>query len=72
MGGVDWIRASCFGFLVPKIEEISIDRTRAISMTESKDLKGGIEVGLALPKSKMDAFGTFFIEGLKLFCSPFN
>jgi hypothetical protein len=62
-----------FGWGKPtKIEEISIDRTRAISMTESKDLKGGIEVGLALPKSKMDAFGTFFIEGLKLFCSPFN
>ncbi|XP_062175188.1 anthocyanin 5-aromatic acyltransferase-like [Alnus glutinosa] len=62
-----------FGWGKPtKIEEISIDRTRAISMTESKDLKGGIEVGLALPKSKMDAFGTFFIEGLKLFCNPFN
>ena len=39
-----------FGWGRPKrIEEISIDTTRAISLTESRDLEGGIEVGLALP-----------------------
>lgn len=48
-----------------KIEDISIDRMRAISLTESRDAEGGIEVGLTLPKAKMDAFATFFNEGLK-------
>uniref|UniRef100_A0A2N9ILP5 Anthocyanin 5-aromatic acyltransferase n=1 Tax=Fagus sylvatica TaxID=28930 RepID=A0A2N9ILP5_FAGSY len=50
-----------------KIEEISIDCMRAISLTESRDVEGGIEVGLALPKTKMDAFTTFFTHGLKAF-----
>lgn len=48
-----------------KIEEISIDCMRAISLTESRDVEGGIEVGLALPKTKMDAFSSFFYQGLK-------
>ncbi|KAB1224729.1 Anthocyanin 5-aromatic acyltransferase [Morella rubra] len=48
-----------------KIEDISIDRMRAISLTESRDAEGGIEVGLTLPKAKMDAFSKFFDEGLK-------
>uniref|UniRef100_A0A2N9IJ83 Anthocyanin acyltransferase n=1 Tax=Fagus sylvatica TaxID=28930 RepID=A0A2N9IJ83_FAGSY len=55
-----------FGWGRPKkIEEISIDTMRAISLTESRDLEGGIEVGLVLPKSKMDAFVIFYNEGLK-------
>ncbi|KAM3686204.1 hypothetical protein ACJW31_11G180000 [Castanea mollissima] len=55
-----------FGWGRPKkIEEISIDTTRAISLTESRDLEGGIEVGLALPKPEMDAFVTLYTEGLK-------
>ena len=52
-----------------KIEEISFDTTRAISLTESRDLEGGIEVGLALPKPEMDAFVTLFTEGLKALAS---
>lgn len=48
-----------------KIEEISIDCMRAISLTESRDVEGGIEVGLALPKTKMDAFSSLFNGGLK-------
>ena len=48
-----------------KIEEISIDCTRAISLTESRDVEGGIEVGLAQPKTKMHAFSSLFNEGLK-------
>ncbi|KAK7859498.1 malonyl-coenzyme:anthocyanin 5-o-glucoside-6'''-o-malonyltransferase [Quercus suber] len=52
-----------FGWGRPKkIEEISIDTTRAISLTESRDLEGGIEVGLALPKPEMDAFVTLYTE----------
>ncbi|ESR52228.1 hypothetical protein CICLE_v10033423mg, partial [Citrus x clementina] len=54
-----------FGWGKPKkIEEISIDKMRAISFTESRDVKGGIEVGLALTKAKMDAFTMFFSESL--------
>ncbi|XVF22972.1 hypothetical protein REPUB_Repub12eG0217100 [Reevesia pubescens] len=55
-----------FGWGRPtKIEEISIDRWGAISLTESRDEKGGIEVGLALPKPKMDAFTSLFAQALK-------
>lgn len=54
-----------FGWGRPKkIEEIAIDRTRAISLTESRQVKGGIEVGLVLEKPQMDAFTSFFIKGL--------
>ncbi|OMO95660.1 Transferase [Corchorus olitorius] len=53
-----------FGWGRPnKIEEISIDNyANAISFTESRQVKGGIEVGLALPKAKMDAFTSFFTQ----------
>ncbi|XVF22971.1 hypothetical protein REPUB_Repub12eG0217000 [Reevesia pubescens] len=55
-----------FGWGRPqKIEEISIDNDNAISLTQSRDMKGGIEVGLALPKAKMDAFASFFTQGLR-------
>lgn len=54
-----------FGWGRPKkIEEIGIDRTKAMSLTESRKVKGGIEVGLVLEKTQMDAFTTFFIKGL--------
>lgn len=43
-----------------KIEEISIDSMRAISLTESRDMEGGIEIGLTLPKPNMDAFNSRF------------
>ncbi|XP_057472377.1 coumaroyl-CoA:anthocyanidin 3-O-glucoside-6''-O-coumaroyltransferase 2-like [Actinidia eriantha] len=54
-----------FGWGKPKkIEEICIDKTNEVSLTESIDVEGGIEVGLVLPKSKMDAFRSLFNEGL--------
>ncbi|KAK9913119.1 hypothetical protein M0R45_036943 [Rubus argutus] len=37
---------------------------KAIALTESRDVSGGIEVGVVLPKPQMDYFTTFFIEGL--------
>lgn len=56
-----------FGWGRPKkIEDASIDGMRAISLTESRDLKGGIEVGLVLPKATMGAFSSIFTQGLKL------
>ncbi|KAM2482023.1 hypothetical protein COP2_040811 [Malus domestica] len=54
-----------FGWGRPgKIEEIGIDGVTGISLSESRDMSGGIEVGLVLPKPRMDAFTTLIIEGL--------
>ncbi|KAK9913118.1 hypothetical protein M0R45_036943 [Rubus argutus] len=54
-----------FGLGRPKkIEDIEIDGMKAIALTESRDVSGGIEVGVVLPKPQMDYFTTFFIEGL--------
>ena len=56
-----------FGWGRPmKIEDISIDKSRAISLHESRDVKGGIEVGIVLPKPTMDAFASLFKAGLKV------
>ncbi|XP_057436112.1 phenolic glucoside malonyltransferase 1-like [Lotus japonicus] len=54
-----------FGWGRPKKVEItSIDRNLTIGMAESKDGKGGVEVGLVLDKHVMGLFGTFFLAGL--------
>ncbi|WJX75331.1 hypothetical protein P8452_58872 [Trifolium repens] len=54
-----------FGFGRPeKVEITSIDRGLTIGLTESKDLKGGVEVGLVLNKHVMDLFHTIFHEGI--------
>ncbi|XP_057796559.1 coumaroyl-CoA:anthocyanidin 3-O-glucoside-6''-O-coumaroyltransferase 2-like [Salvia miltiorrhiza] len=51
-----------FGWGRPeKFEEVSIG-TGAISLSESREVIGGIEVGVALPRLKMDAFSTLFNE----------
>lgn len=56
-----------FGWGRPrKIEDISIDKSRAISLHESRDGIGGIEVGVVLPKPQMDAFTSLFTAGLKV------
>lgn len=55
-----------FGWGKPKkIEEIEIDSTKAISLVESRDVKGGMEIGLVLPKAQMDAFTIIFKQGLE-------
>lgn len=54
-----------FGWGTPiKIEEISIDVMRGISLMESRDMKGGIEIGLTQPNSFMDTFSSHFFQGL--------
>jgi len=54
-----------FGFGRPsKVEITSIDRGLTIGLTESKDLKGGVEFGLVLEKHVMDLFQAIFREGL--------
>ncbi|XP_039133199.1 malonyl-coenzyme A:anthocyanin 3-O-glucoside-6''-O-malonyltransferase-like [Dioscorea cayenensis subsp. rotundata] len=46
-----------------KVEIVSIERTGAVSLTESRDGEGGIEAGLALPRSEMEEFVTCFFNG---------
>lgn len=56
---------SDFGWGRPaKVEITSIDRGLTIGLAESKDEKGGVEVGLALNKHAMDLFQAIFYEGL--------
>ncbi|KAG6420441.1 hypothetical protein SASPL_116968 [Salvia splendens] len=50
-----------FGWGKPlKFEEVSIDNHNAISLSQSREVIGGIEIGVALPPLQMDAFTTFF------------
>eukprot|EP00268_Persea_americana_P054803 TRINITY_DN6314_c3_g1_i1.p1 TRINITY_DN6314_c3_g1~~TRINITY_DN6314_c3_g1_i1.p1 ORF type:complete len:115 (-),score=25.25 TRINITY_DN6314_c3_g1_i1:241-537(-) len=54
-----------FGWGRPrKVEIVSIEGTGAISLAESRNGDGGIEVGLALLKPEMDRFASAFEEGL--------
>ncbi|KAL8506690.1 hypothetical protein ACS0TY_017549 [Phlomoides rotata] len=51
---------------VRKVETLSIDGERyAMSLCKCRDVEGGLEVGLSLPKVNMDAFAAYFSEGLK-------
>ncbi|XP_073303713.1 coumaroyl-CoA:anthocyanidin 3-O-glucoside-6''-O-coumaroyltransferase 2-like [Primulina huaijiensis] len=55
-----------FGWGRPiKIEEVSIDETRSISLCESREMSGGVEIGVCLPKPKLELFWTLFNQGLK-------
>ncbi|XP_073147126.1 malonyl-coenzyme:anthocyanin 5-O-glucoside-6'''-O-malonyltransferase-like [Henckelia pumila] len=52
-----------FGWGNPKKQEaVSIDGGPSMSLSRSRDHEGGLEIGLSLPKVKMDAFATFFHE----------
>ncbi|CAN0916584.1 Malonyl-CoA:anthocyanidin 5-O-glucoside-6''-O-malonyltransferase [Linum grandiflorum] len=54
-----------FGFGRPvKVEVTSIDRTSAISMAESGDGSGGVEIGVVLLRHEMDKFASSFFDGL--------
>ncbi|KAM5552432.1 hypothetical protein ABKV19_026995 [Rosa sericea] len=53
-----------FGWGRPKkVEVVSIDRTGAISVSDSKNGGGGIEIGVVLKKDCMEAFASLFAEG---------
>ncbi|KAK6919494.1 hypothetical protein RJ641_015398 [Dillenia turbinata] len=55
-----------FGWGKPKkTEVISIDFAGAVFLSDSRDAKGGVEVGLCFPKIEMDAFAMIFADGLK-------
>ncbi|KAK8470026.1 hypothetical protein PHAVU_004G040101 [Phaseolus vulgaris] len=54
-----------FGWGRPKkMDIISTDKTRAFSLSESRDISGGIEIGLVLSKAEMEDFSTLFVQGL--------
>ncbi|XXG87566.1 hypothetical protein AAC387_Pa11g2222 [Persea americana] len=55
-----------FGWGRPrKTEVVSIDRTEGVYIGDSRDEEGGIEFGLVMPRSELDAFASYFVEGLK-------
>ncbi|XP_078166350.1 phenolic glucoside malonyltransferase 2-like [Carex rostrata] len=56
-----------FGFGRPtKVEIISATKAGAMSVAESRDEEGGVEIGIAFPKDEMDCFRKCFSNGLKL------
>ena len=55
-----------FGWGRPrKVEMISIDRSGAICLSDSRDGGGGIEIGLVLKKQEMNVFASLFSRGLE-------
>ncbi|XP_022140678.1 coumaroyl-CoA:anthocyanidin 3-O-glucoside-6''-O-coumaroyltransferase 2-like [Momordica charantia] len=59
-----------FGWGKPQKSEIlNVDSSRLVCLQESRDGKGGIEVGLGLTKTRMDRFVAMWDANLKLFCS---
>ncbi|KAF3321449.1 malonyl-coenzyme A:anthocyanin 3-O-glucoside-6''-O-malonyltransferase [Carex littledalei] len=49
-----------------KVEIISLTKKGVMSMEESRDEQGGIEIGIGFPKDEMDCFKKCFSDGLKL------
>ncbi|KAL7128893.1 hypothetical protein ABFS83_13G024800 [Erythranthe nasuta] len=48
-----------------KLEVVSIDGEKySISLCKSNDSEGGLEIGLSLPKERMEAFAAIFADGL--------
>ncbi|KAF3444872.1 hypothetical protein FNV43_RR14565 [Rhamnella rubrinervis] len=55
-----------FGWGTPrKVEITSIDRTGAISVADSPNGNGGVELGLVLKTQEMEAFASLFAKGLE-------
>ncbi|KAG5553438.1 hypothetical protein RHGRI_011353 [Rhododendron griersonianum] len=55
-----------FGWGRPKkVEIVSIEKSGAISLSDSKDGNGGVEIGVALNKHEAEAFASLFASGLK-------
>jgi hypothetical protein len=55
-----------FGWGRPrKVEMISIAKTGAICLSDSRDGAGGIQVGLFLKKHEMEVFASMFSSGLE-------
>uniref|UniRef100_A0A2P2J2K2 Coumaroyl-CoA:anthocyanidin 3-O-glucoside-6''-O-coumaroyltransferase 1-like n=1 Tax=Rhizophora mucronata TaxID=61149 RepID=A0A2P2J2K2_RHIMU len=55
-----------FGWGRPKKSEVvHVDSTEAVSISDCRDGGGGVEIGLALTRSKMDVFTVVFEQHLK-------
>ncbi|XP_078152609.1 anthocyanin 5-aromatic acyltransferase-like [Carex rostrata] len=53
-----------FGFGRPmKVEIVSATKTGAMSVAESRDEQGGIQIGIGFPKEEMDYFEKCFLDG---------
>lgn len=49
-----------------KVEVLSIDGDKySMSLCKSNDSQGGLEIGLSLPKARMEAFAAIFAHGLR-------
>ncbi|KAF8393901.1 hypothetical protein HHK36_020101 [Tetracentron sinense] len=56
-----------FGWGSPtKVELISIDKLGSMSLSDSRDKGGGVEVGLVLNKQEMEVFASLFANGLNV------
>ncbi|KAJ6845028.1 anthocyanin 5-aromatic acyltransferase [Iris pallida] len=56
-----------FGWGRPlKVEITSVENAGAISLSDSREAQGGVEVGVVLPKHEMEALEAHFEDGLKL------
>ncbi|KAA0056399.1 coumaroyl-CoA:anthocyanidin 3-O-glucoside-6''-O-coumaroyltransferase 2-like isoform X1 [Cucumis melo var. makuwa] len=59
-----------FGWGRPcKSEILHVDNSKGISLQESRDEEGGIEISLGLTKNRMDRFISIWEHSLKLFCT---
>nr|GMD42717.1 malonyl-coenzyme:anthocyanin 5-O-glucoside-6'''-O-malonyltransferase-like [Ipomoea batatas] len=62
------IYAADFGWGKPeKVEFVTIDGGNLMSICKGRDSEGDIEIGLAMPRTKMDAISTIFADGLRNF-----
>jgi hypothetical protein len=56
-----------FGWGKPtNVEITTIDVGESLSMMESRDESGGVEIGLVLKKHEMEIFDSLFVHGLKV------
>ncbi|KAF7813164.1 phenolic glucoside malonyltransferase 1-like [Senna tora] len=54
-----------FGWGKPKkVDVVSIDKSGAFSLAESKKEKGGVEIGIVLEPPVMEAFASLFVKGI--------
>ncbi|KAL2493910.1 Phenolic glucoside malonyltransferase 2 [Forsythia ovata] len=61
----DLYNADCGWGRPKKLEAVSIDGDNAISLCKSREFKGGLEFGLPLSTTKMDAFAAIFANGTR-------
>ncbi|KAJ3678613.1 hypothetical protein LUZ60_002416 [Juncus effusus] len=56
-----------FGWGRPiRVDILSVSKTGALAIAESREERGGVEIGLALPRHVMDCFEKYFASGLEI------